>query len=106
MGRSAVGVGAAGTFVVRGKVFEWRGPAPFHFVAVKGEAADEIRDLAASVTYGWGMIPVSCRIGNTTFTTSLWPKDGEYYLPLKDAVRAPENIRLGSMVTVQMSLRR
>jgi len=99
------GSGPAGTFVVRGTVFEWRGPAPFHFVAVKGEAADDIRDLAASVTYGWGMIPVSCRIGHTSFTTSLWPKDGGYYLPLKDSVRDSENVRLGSRVTVRMSLR-
>ena len=94
-----------GDFAIRGKVFEWRGPAPFHFIAITGEIAEEIRDLAASVTYGWGMIPVTCRVGDTSFTTSLWPKDGGYYLPLKDAVRAAENIRLGSMATVNMSLR-
>ena len=28
------------------------------------------------MTYGWGMIPVSVRIGDTEWTTSLWPKDG------------------------------
>jgi len=94
-----------GEFTVRGKVFEWRGPAPFHFVAVKGEQAEEIRDLAAAVTYGWGMIPVTCRIGDTSFTTSLWPKDGEYYVPLKDAVRSAEKVRLGSLITVHMALR-
>ena len=92
-------------FTVRAKVFEWRGPAPYHFVAVTGEAAEEIRDVAASVTYGWGMIPVACRVGDTTFTTSLWPKDGTYYLPLKDAVRASENIRLGATITVHLTLR-
>ena len=91
-------------FTVRANVFEWRGPAPYHFVAVTGEAAEEIRDVAASVTYGWGMIPVSCRVGDTTFTTSLWPKDGTYYLPLKDAVRASENIRLGATITVHLTL--
>lgn len=92
-------------FTVRAKVFEWRGPAPYHFVAVTGWAAEEIRDIAASVTYGWGMIPVSCRVGDTTFTTSLWPKDGAYYLPLKDAVRDSENFRLGATITVHMTLR-
>lgn len=94
-----------GDFAIRGKVFEWRGPTPFHFISITGEIAEEIRDLAASVTYGWGMIPVTCRVGDTSFTTSLWPKDGGYHLPLKDAVRAAENIRLGSMMTVNMSLR-
>ena len=94
----------AGEFWVRAKVFEWRGPAPYHFVAITGDDAEEIRDLAASVTYGWGMIPVACRIGDTSFTTSLWPKDGAYYLPLKDAVRKAENIRLGATITVECSL--
>jgi len=92
-------------FRVRAKVFEWRGPAPYHFVAITGDDAEEIRQLAASVTYGWGMIPVECRIGKTSFTTSLWPKSGEYYLPLKDAVRTAEKIRLGSVVTVEVNLR-
>jgi len=92
-------------FTVRGKVFEWRGPAPFHFVAVRGAVAEEIRDIAAAVTYGWGMIPVTSRIGNSEFTTSLWPKGDEYYLPIKDAVRVAENVRIGSMVTARMSLR-
>lgn len=97
---------ATGThFTVKAKVFEWRGPAPFHFVAITGEVAQEIRDIAAAVTYGWGMIPVSCRIGGTTFTTSLWKKDVGYYLPLKDAVRSAENISLGSTVTVELTLR-
>lgn len=95
----------AGEFTVRAKVFEWRGPAPYHFVAITGELADDIRDRAAPVTYGWGMIPVTCRIGDTSFTTSLWPKDGGYYVPLKDAVRAAQHIRLGSTVTVHLKLR-
>jgi len=94
-----------GEFTVRGKVFEWRGPAPFHFIAVKGEVAEEIRDLASAVTYGWGMIPVACRVGDTQFTTSLWPKDGEYYLPLKDAVRTAEGITLGATITVLAAAR-
>ena len=44
------------------------------------------------------------RIGDTSFTTSLWPKDGAYYLPLKDAVRKAENIRLGATITIECSL--
>jgi uncharacterized protein DUF1905 len=31
--------------------------------------------VSASVTYGWGMIPVRVRIGDTEWTTSLWPED-------------------------------
>lgn len=107
--RSAQGSATAGAderFVVTGRVFEWRGPAPFHFVAVTGELAHEIRDQATSVTYGWGMIPVSCRVGATSFTTSLWPKGDDYYLPLKDAVRDAEEIDLDTTVTIEFTLRR
>ena len=42
-----------------GIVFEWRGPAPYHFVAIGGREAAWIREQVASVTYGWGMVPVA-----------------------------------------------
>ena len=35
------------------------------------------------MTYGWGMIPVSARIGKTAWKTSLFPKDGLYIAPLR-----------------------
>jgi hypothetical protein len=46
------------------------------------------------------MIPVSAVIGGTEFTTSLWPKDGGYIVPLKDKVRRAENIEVGDEVSV------
>ena len=85
-------------------MFEWRGPAPYHFVAVPEDEADVLRDAAAYVTYGWGMIPVRGRIGGTDFTTSLWPKDGGYVVPVKDAVRKPERLGLGDEVTVRLTV--
>lgn len=83
-----------------GPLFSWRGPAPYHFVAVPEDEADELRDAAAYVTYGWGMIPVSGRVGETDFTTSLWPREGGYVVPIKDAVRRAERLELGDEVTV------
>jgi hypothetical protein len=85
-------------------VFEWRGPAPYHFLAVPEDEAEQIRETAAFVTYGWGMIPVRGRIGKTDFTTSLWPKDGGYVVPIKDAVRKPERLALGDQVTVRLTI--
>ena len=46
-----------------GEVVYWRGPSPFHFVAVPPGAAREIADVASLVTYGWGAIPATVRIG-------------------------------------------
>lgn len=85
-----------------GEVWEWRGPAPFHFVTVPPEVAELVRETAAAVTYGWGMVPVRLRVGQTSSTTSLWPKDGGYVVPLKDALRRPEGIELGDVVTVEL----
>ncbi|WP_193609142.1 DUF1905 domain-containing protein [Nocardioides lijunqiniae] len=87
-----------------GEVWEWRGPAPYHFVSVPEDECDAIALAAAAVTYGWGMIPVAVRIGGTDWTTSLWPKDGGYVVPLKDAVRRAEGIALGDAVDVRLTI--
>ena len=88
-----------------GRVIEWRGPAPYYFVAVPDEEAADIREVAAMATYGWGVIPVVARIGEVDFETSLFPKDGGYLLPLKNAVRRPEGLAPGDEVTVEMTVR-
>ena len=87
-----------------GPLFEWRGPAPYHFVAVPEDEAEQIQETAAAVTYGWGMIPVTVTIGDTTWTTSLWPKDGRYVVPLKDKIRAAEGIELEMVVDVRLRI--
>ena len=92
-------------FSFSGTVWEWRGPAPYHFVSVPLEIANEIKQLASAVTYGWGMIPVSGKIGATSFSTSLWAKNGTYAVPLKDAGRKAEGISIGDMVSVKLALK-
>jgi hypothetical protein len=88
-----------------GRVIEWRGPAPYYFVPVPEQESVDIREVAAMATYGWGVIPVAARIGEVEFETSLFPKDGAYLLPLKDAVRRPHGLRPGDDVTVEMRIR-
>lgn len=87
-----------------GQVWEWRGPAPYHFVTVPDDDAGRIKEVEAMISYGWGMIPVSVTIGETSWTTSLWPKDGAYVVPLKDAIRRAERISLGDTVSVRLDL--
>lgn len=87
-----------------GEVWYWRGPAPFFFVTVPEDDSRELKAVSGAVTYGWGMIPVRARIGETTWKTSLFPKDGRYLVPLKDAVRRAEGIGEGDVVTVVLEL--
>ncbi|THA77512.1 DUF1905 domain-containing protein [Streptomyces sp. A0642] len=91
--------------VFTGRVVEWRGPSPFYFAAVPEEQAADIREVAAMATYGWGAVPVEARIGETAFTTSLFPRNGGYLLPLKNAVRQPQGLSAGDDVTVRMTVR-
>ncbi|GIG58352.1 hypothetical protein Lfu02_27240 [Longispora fulva] len=87
-----------------GEMWFWRGPAPWHFVTVPAEECGELAATAASVTYGWGMIPVAVRIGDTEWTTSLWPKDGQYIVPVKAWVRKAEGIDVGDTVAVRLTV--
>jgi hypothetical protein len=50
------------------------------------------------------MIPVAVEIGDTRWTTSLWPKDGAYVVPLKDKVRRAEGIGIGDVVAVRLQV--
>ena len=85
-------------------VWSWRGPAPYYFVTVPDDESAELQEAAALVTYGWGMIPVEVRIGSTRWTTSLFPKDGGYVVPLKDLVRKAEGIDVGDIVSVRLAV--
>lgn len=85
-----------------GEVIHWRGPSPFHFVVVPPDECATLRSASAVVSYGWGVIPVTVRVGGTEWTTSLFPKDGGYLVPVKDAVRRAEAIELGDTVTVRL----
>lgn len=87
-----------------GTVFEWRGPAPHQFVRCPDEVAQAIKEVSRMVTYGWGVIPCAVTIGNTTETTSLFPKDGGYLVPLKLALRKPENINIGDQLQITLKI--
>ncbi len=87
-----------------GEVWFWRGPAPFHFVTVPDDLSALLKAASVAVTYGWGMIPAEVRIGATAWTTSLWPKDGGYVVPLKVKVRRAEGIELDDIVTVHLTV--
>jgi hypothetical protein len=90
--------------VFDGEIIEWRGPAPYHFVAVPEDEAGVISDVKRALTYGWGCIPAQARIGDTDYRTSLFPRNGGYLVPVKDVVRRAEGLALGDDVTVRLTL--
>ena len=88
----------------QGKIFFWRGPAPWFFVTVPEEPSRDLKAISSLVTYGWGVIPVHVRIGSTEYTTSLFPKDGRYLVPVKVSVRKAEDLQEGDTVTVRLEI--
>jgi hypothetical protein len=87
-----------------GEVWFWRGPSPFHFVTAPDAECAELEAVSAMVSYGWGMIPVAAQIGDTQWSTSLFPKNGGYIVPLKDKVRKAEGVDVGDTVTVRLAV--
>ena len=87
-----------------GEMWTWRGPSPFHFITVPPDESSELETTAELVSYGWGMIPVTAQVGGTEWTTSLFPKDGGYVLPVKDLVRKGEELEVGDVVTVGLTV--
>ena len=77
-------------------------PAPFYFARLPAEVARKVGEMAKAVSYGWGVIPVEAVIGDVTFRTSLFPKEGGYLLPLKDAVRKRIEIPKSGVLAVSM----
>ncbi|KRA39530.1 hypothetical protein ASD81_11815 [Nocardioides sp. Root614] len=90
-------------FTFSGPVVEWRGPAPYFFLAVPVEDSDDIKEAARGQEY-WGQVAVEVRIGDTDFTTALFPKDGRYLVPLKAAVRRSAGIEPDTDLTASLRL--
>ena len=86
-----------------GEVWHWRGPSPYHFVTVPEAESAELRAARAGHVR-LGHDPGRAPVGSTRWTTSLFPKDGGYVVPLKDKVRNAEGIGVGDVVTVRLTV--
>lgn len=88
------------------EVIHWRGPAPWFFAPLPPDAAAEVRRVARAASYGWGVIPAEASLsGGQAFTTSLFPRDDTYLLPIKAKVRQAAAVTAGDKVSVRMTIR-
>ena len=85
-----------------GDIWFWKGPAPFFFVTMPEKESRKLKEVSELLTYGWGVIPVSVRIGATEWSTSLFPKDGRYLVPIKARIRKAERLDEGDRVTIRL----
>jgi hypothetical protein len=87
-----------------GKIWYWRGPSPFTFVTVPEEDSRDLKAIVGLVTYGWGMIPVTVRLGGSEWKTAMFPKDGRYIVPIKASIRKRENLDVDDDVTLRLEV--
>jgi hypothetical protein len=73
-------------------------------VTVPDEESAELHAVSSLLSYGWGVIPVTARVGKTNWKTSLFPKDGGYLVPIKSVVREVERLELGDTVQIVLTL--
>jgi hypothetical protein len=86
----------------------WRYPGAggWHFVSLPPEICDDITGMAAGIRRGFGSVRVAVTVGATSWRTSIFPdsKAGTYLLPVKEAVRAAEQLETGDDVRVRVQI--
>ncbi len=77
---------------------------PWHFVTLPSGMADEIAADSDKGHRGFGSVRVVATIGETTWSTSIFPdsKVGSFVLPVKKAVRKSESLSEGDEVSVSV----
>ena len=92
------------SFIVNGEVWKYEGPAGWYFVYVDKKDAKQIKE-SKTKRVGFGFIPVNAKIGNTKWSTTLFPsKSGDYLIAIKSTVRRAENIHEGDSVSIKCKL--
>lgn len=81
---------------------EWRGPAPFYFLKLDPDEAKSLHDIVKDLTYGWGVIPVKVKIDEEVFETSIFPREGTFFVPVKKDIRVKTDIQTGQMVAATL----
>jgi hypothetical protein len=84
----------------------WDGDAAWHFVTLPEDVSDEVEDEAGE-RRGFGSVPVEVTLGSSTWRTSVFPdsKRGAFLLPVKKQVRTREQVEVGDVVTVELTVR-
>ena len=90
----------------KGVTYRWpKNPAIF-LVSIPLELSEEIREVSAGLTNGFGSLRVEARIGQSIWRTSIFPDStsGLFDLPLKAEIRKANQISEGSSISVSLEL--
>lgn len=92
-------------FTIKSYVWLYPGKAAWHFVTIEKEQGAEIASYYQWPRRGFGAIPVTVTIGESTWNTSIFPeKKGTYFLPIKKSIRDAEGIGEKDEVTMVLTV--
>lgn len=90
------------------QLFPWHEDEPesWVFVALPGELSDRIQDELTGPPRGFGSVRVQVGLGHSEWTTSLFPSKelGTYVLPVKRSVRRAEDVAVGDVATLSLTV--
>lgn len=97
---------AGDAYTFRAELWEWQGPASWHFVSLPEDVTDDIDDRFGHLAGGFGSIRVEVRIGASVWRTSVFPdaKRRTLILPVKKEVRRKQHLDVGSIAEVQLQV--
>ena len=87
------------------EIWRWdaRAADSWYFATVPEELSADIRELPL-MPRGFGSVRVAVRIGETEWTTSIFPDGATYVLPLKKAVRVAEDLEPGGSCAIRLEI--
>jgi len=93
------------TFAILGKIIRYTHADGWHFVYVSKDISQKIRDTYHAKKKSAAFVRLRATVGDTTWTTSLFPtKDGPYLLAIKADVREKEVLDTGDSIKVTCTL--
>lgn len=93
-------------FTFTGQVKLYPGDSGWYFVALPPDLSEQISKQFHGLKRGWGSLKVKVSIGETIWTTSIFPdfKTKTYLLPIKLSVRKAEHLTDGSKAKVTLQI--
>lgn len=97
----------ARTYHMSSSVLVYPGTSGWRFLLLPRKHGQDIKMKFGKRARGWGSLPVIVTIGQTTWSTSIFPDktSGSYLLPLKAKIRKHERILDRATVSFILSLR-
>ncbi|GAA0273268.1 DUF1905 domain-containing protein [Alteraurantiacibacter aestuarii] len=97
---------------VSGTLLGWRNDSGVlaTYIRIEGKAAEEIsghellRRIESGKRRGFGSVKVEVKLGDSEWSTSVFPQDYGWFLPIKAVARRAQGVAEGDEITAQLTL--